>query len=219
MLFLGDIHGAFFDLERKIENEKIVNDTIIQLGDTGVGFYHMTEMTLTRLGEKLFERGLTMYMIRGNHDNPNYFQGLANYGKGLFLVPDYTYLKIENKLLLLIGGGISLDRTMRVQGQTYWLNEPIQKHKILNKNVDILVTHVPLPNKFNNPEGEGIVNHWKQYDRDLKIDLEKEHKVLNYLDETVHFKKWIAGHYHKNDIVETDKACYQIVDTLNFVKG
>jgi UDP-2,3-diacylglucosamine pyrophosphatase LpxH len=68
---------------------------------------------LEDLNEQLKKKNITMYAIRGNHDNPAFFKGdhiLSN----LKLLPDYTVLDLEGKKILLVGGAVSVDRVPRL---------------------------------------------------------------------------------------------------------
>ena len=52
--------------------------------------------------------------VRGNHDNPAYFDGATFYYKRFIAVPDYTILQACNHTILCVGGAISIDRIYRI---------------------------------------------------------------------------------------------------------
>ena len=59
LIFLGDIHGNFNNLKWQIETNKIIDATIIQVGDFGIGFTNENNRfnvfyTLLYLVKKLF---------------------------------------------------------------------------------------------------------------------------------------------------------------------
>ena len=60
------------------------------------------------------ERNVECYMIRGNHDNPAYFEGTTFSYKRFIAVPDYTILQACNHSILCVGGAISIDRIYRI---------------------------------------------------------------------------------------------------------
>ena len=51
--------------------------------------------------------------VRGNHDNPAYFNGNAFAYKRFIAVPDYAVIQACNRTILGVGGGISIDRVPR----------------------------------------------------------------------------------------------------------
>ena len=77
ILCLGDLHGNFNFLKNQIQSKKITDCTIIQVGDFGIGFTYKEndEQTLNSLNDFLKDVNVTMLAIRGNHDNPSFFNG------------------------------------------------------------------------------------------------------------------------------------------------
>ena len=116
ILVLGDIHGNFNYLKNQIIQKRISDCTIIQVGDFGIGFTHRDNdiATLESLNDFLIGHSITMLSIRGNHDDPSFFDGSVNYSN-LKLIKDYTSLEIEGNGYLFIGGAISVDRTERIK--------------------------------------------------------------------------------------------------------
>jgi len=162
--FLGDTHGQFNRMLQDIDIYNIENCNIIQVGDFGAGF-GISNSTYVEIGKFLEERKILMYVIRGNHDDPAYFKSLTNYGKGLFFVPDYTLLTLEGKNLLLIGGGVSIDKLQREKDISWWEDETIKFDKYKYSDVDILVTHVPHSDIFISVQsGKKTVEYWKSVD-------------------------------------------------------
>ena len=53
--------------------------------------------------------------VRGNHDNPAYFDGVQFNHKRFLAVPDYTILSACNHTILCVGGAVSIDRCLRMQ--------------------------------------------------------------------------------------------------------
>lgn len=52
--------------------------------------------------------------VRGNHDNPAYFDGAMLNFKRFVAVPDYSILQVCNHTILCVGGAISIDRIYRI---------------------------------------------------------------------------------------------------------
>ena len=121
---IGDIHGEFGTLLFHIRQYNIGNCGIIACGDIGLGFYteacHVKE--LKDVNKKLKEHNIVLFLFRGNHDDPAYFNretpfiALSN----IKIIPDYTVITATNQdderevvNILCVGGGISVDRIDR----------------------------------------------------------------------------------------------------------
>ncbi len=208
LIFIGDIHGEFDELTHQMSNQNIRNSTFIQVGDFGVGFKKKENeiKQLGKLNDRLRADNNMLYAIRGNHDDPAYFDGHVKYSN-LILLEDYSILEIEGKTILLIGGAISVDRTSRILNKNYWanegfvLNEEVLMSKInqLSK-LDIVVTH-NAPAEFEPIEMGKIVIEWTARDRQLLKDLKQEranHTALLSILVSQQLKPtyWYYGHFH-----------------------
>lgn len=211
IVFVGDIHGNFRVIENLI-GQLGQGDNIIQVGDFGLGFKPLYKdcESLSKLGKLLSEKGVDLYIIRGNHDDPEFWEidteknckGSYAGKQKIHLVPDYTTLNIENKTILFIGGAVSVDRKDRKEGVNYWVNEVVRQNSEFepNPNVDIVVTHTapygvpPLSNSGK------VLNYYKQFDDNLIDDIAIEREYMNYLFNLLYdsccLEHWIYGHFH-----------------------
>lgn len=118
LVFSGDIHGEFETMVYKLNN--YTETVLIVCGDIGMGF-HKDEYYLTlfkKLNLKLSKTGNHLVMFRGNHDNPDYFNGsFTKYKyKYLHLISDYTVVEVPGIAnVICIGGAASVDRSFRIQ--------------------------------------------------------------------------------------------------------
>lgn len=235
---LGDIHGNFNYLKHLLNSKKVSDCYIIQVGDFGAGFTSDTnELNLLNdLNKFLNDRNIIMYAIRGNHDDPKYFDGRIKL-TNLELVPDYTILDLEGNRIMCIGGAISVDRIPRISedminarygitNRNYWYDEAIifNEEAIINaKDINILVTHTApdfcVPdNKF----GFGyLVDEFALEDTKLKEDLKKERdlmtKIFDMLTENNNITTHFYGHFHrsnKNKIVNCEHILLDINELL-----
>lgn len=225
MIILGDTHGIkpVFEL---IDKYGITSENIIHVGDLGLGFLPIDKdlYNLSLLNEMLQVTDNTLYAIRGNHDNPIFWDkslglNLPTYSH-IHLVEDYSVIKIEECNILFIGGAISIDRSSRIQDKpypTWWKNEGfnLDKTKLgeiyLNHPViDIVVTH-NCPD-FCHPQFQenNLVKKWITLENqtpihssmNLKADILTERKrfteLYNILTQQAGYKikKWFYGHYH-----------------------
>lgn len=216
IVYIGDLHGNFNHITWWLKAHHIKNCTLVQVGDFGVGFKPNTEdYVLQTLNKELGKRESILLVIRGNHDNPIYFDGNHDYEFIKFL-PDYTDMEIDGLNHLFIGGAISIDRTVRVEGIDYWKNEgfvnDIEKAKSF-KNIDVVVTHT-APNFVSPLKLNGIVMHYAQKDDLLLSDLETERnaitEVFNEIKKNNQLKHHFYGHFH-DTAKETVDNCRHVM--------
>lgn len=213
LIFSGDIHSELRELVWKLTNQyKIENASVVVLGDFGVGFgsKNYMDQLYSKVSKKLEKNNITLYSIRGNHDDPEFFDGNHNYDRLIFL-EDYKLIEIEGHSLYPIGGAVSTDRTWRKEyndkmercgsnKRVWWEGEKIKEIplKSLPPRVEFIISHA-APISF---EPVFIRNDWKIKDEDLDLDTWKSIlKERNYLEEikkTINFKYWFFGHYHKS---------------------
>jgi UDP-2,3-diacylglucosamine pyrophosphatase LpxH len=206
LVFIGDVHGEFNELSDKVANTYLKNSSFIQVGDFGLGFKHRENETdhLNALNERLKDANNEMYVIRGNHDNPAYFNNDSGYSNIEFL-KDYSVLRIEDLTILLAGGAVSIDRSSRHIGSSYWVGEEFVYEESLVamsikelKTIDIVVTH-NSPIEFHPQDLNNNVMAWSRRDTDLLSDLSKERyrhsMLLNHLiGKKLKPKFWYYGH-------------------------
>lgn len=233
MIFLGDTHGNFNYVKWYIDQRKIRDNQIIHVGDYGVGFLDTEFKERNQMGifnKWLRERGLVMHVFRGNHDNPNYFNGEFMY-TNLKFHPDYTILEIEGKRLLGVGGALSIDRVPRRKANLeaarynrtqrfYWADEKFvldEEKTRAFRDIDIVVTHTAP--EFVYPVNGGktwpyIVKQFiDQGDPDLGKDLMEEratvtefYRILKKNNDNI--THWFYGHFH------TDKM--EVIGNITF---
>ena len=113
---VGDIHGCFNAVVAMIKRYGIRDSMIICCGDCGLGFNNPEgdKQLLSKLNKVCRQNNVRIIMVRGNHDNPKFFEnGLVN-TKYIMAVPDYT---VVNGNILCVGGATSIDRTHRLDGK------------------------------------------------------------------------------------------------------
>lgn len=136
---LGDHHGYTGEFFKAIAKQS-VRDAVILHGGDGEEGISFGPRQFEELNAEFAKRNLLFLGMRGNHCDPNLFNGsidLPHYR----LVPDYTRLSINGQSWLLIGGAISIDRLDRVPGIEWWPGENFQLRRDLIGPADVLVTH------------------------------------------------------------------------------
>ena len=206
----GDIHGDFNQLVFKVCVQYQMRDTLlIVAGDCGFGFekpgYY--EDMARRNAKRLSESNNWIVFVRGNHDNPAYFDGSTFKHRRMMAVPDYTVIQACGHTILCVGGAISIDRSYRLEQWNneqkrlsrmhpdvpdgrlakhyYWADEaPIYDDIRLNKinekfAIDIVVTH-STPS-FCQLQNKNFLMQYASSDEALLDDVRMERETMDAL--------------------------------------
>lgn len=224
----GDWHGDWKTVIAEIKRLDLRDCTIIQAGDFGIGFETKKKdlAALKYLNVTLKSRNIQLYAIRGNHDNPAWFDGSVA-TSNIKLLADYSVVEVDGAKVLCVGGAISIDRKPnpeqldyrgkewkgRKENVNYWTNEPfvfdLEKAKSIS-DIDIVVTH-SAPD-FCEPRGKSGLATWIKYDRGLIEECAKERNDHSKLYDILvangcPLKYWFYGHfhyYHREEFQNTD---------------
>jgi len=214
LLFLGDHHGAWLQLFDIIEDNKISDCQIISVGDSGIGFTGKKNQIdkIDRLNNEFKNKNIKFMSIRGNHDDPSYFMGddiisLSNFE----LIEDYSVYEHDSKLIQFIGGAVSIDRTGRKEGISYWVGESVNFNREKCKEVDVLVTHTApswcFPQQFNE-----MVYGWAREDADLLEDLTDERSVMDEIFKICKPRLHLYGHFHSSVTEKINGCNHKLLD-------
>ena len=195
----GDSHGLSY-IRKALD---LIPDGAdwFHVGDVGLGFqtYGMDWQALETINALCFQRGISFFAVRGNHDSPGWWKNtkLSN----LWLVPDYTGFEFPNgETLLAVGGAYSIDRCHRNLNVDYWEDEvtpPLiggapQKY-------DYVLAH-DCPSFVNKPSeslkyfGNLPHNHKIRFGTDLIEEAESQRQVMNSIFYSAQPKAYIYGH-------------------------
>ncbi len=113
----GDIHGEFETLVYEIGRHQITDSIVIVAGDCGFGFSRPTyydDLYTKKMHKKLEKANVLLLMVRGNHDDPVFFEKeLIDYPY-MKALPDYTIVHTQSHNVLCVGGAVSVDRNFRL---------------------------------------------------------------------------------------------------------
>ena len=202
LVLVGDIHGEFRTLVwNATERYKLEDADIVVLGDFGVGFDGTIPGTYAHLEKKLKKHNLHLWALRGNHDDPEWFDGTHDF-EFLTFLQDHREVEIAGNSCYVIGGAASTDIEWRLKrnneaGHKYpvwWEGEYIAEKpaKDLPGRVDIILSHdaplafEPVTTRFSEtPE-------W-QYEK-----IVKGREYLSQVLQETTTDYWYYGHYHKH---------------------
>ena len=94
---IGDIHGRFDSINNFIRKNDICDSLIIICGDCGFGFENIEyyqKKVFPSLKRNLTKYKDTIIFIRGNHDDPSYYNNSLFNFKRIKTIPDYTVLNV-----------------------------------------------------------------------------------------------------------------------------
>lgn len=198
LYFCGDIHGNLTYISYIIHSKHLHNACIVICGDVGLGFNIPNEKhNISYINKCLCKTNCFVIAIRGNHDNPNCFTDIKLGNSNWINVQDYTIINVCGKNILCIGGGISIDRTLRTPLKTYWENESIQYKPKSNVKVDIIASH-EAPNGVYPYVLSQIVLDFAEHDQNLIADITSSRLSLDKVweDYKCDISHWYYGHYH-----------------------
>lgn len=236
-IVIGDTHRNHKLIIHRIKTLQIEDTTLLHVGDFGVGYlkYSREIEELETLNDFLASKNCHLYVIRGNHDNPIFFEGNHDYSN-LHLMPDYSVIEVNGEKVLMVGGAVSVNRVelrdIMLHNLNYnkfdeywWKDEAfvldMDKLKDL-RDIRYVVTHscpnftFPFNDQSNIPLSHGsfVESYVHRFgDTSLKNDLNKERnnitEMYNILNENNYIDKWFYGHYHTSE--------RQLVDSTNFI--
>lgn len=216
----GDIHGEFRQLIFNIKRLSITDALIVVAGDCGIGFekpgYY--DQLYNRISQTLKKRNVKLLLIRGNHDDPEYFDGNKINYPYMTALPDYSVIRFNGQSAMCVGGGISIDREARkmdmwlnkVKGKmccpSYWADEQVVFNEQLLgeiKSEEILINAVishTAPSFCFPTTKEGVAG-WLLKDSTLELDLDTERqtmdKLFGYLIRNNNpIADWYYSHFH-----------------------
>ncbi len=236
----GDIHGEFRTLLYKIKRRKISNAVILIAGDCGIGFEKREyyEQLYQKLSKTLQKLNCQLLLMRGNHDEPEYFEQRLIDFPYMKTLADYSVIRFKSRNILTVGGAISVDRmyrldTMQRTGRwnndnpkCYWeneaatFNEPalteLKSNDIL---IDTVITHTAP--SFCMPLTKSGIDSWLANDEQLSKDITNERmvmdKIFNQLLYDAHpVSDWFYGHFHDSHVEYISSICFRMLGIMEF---
>lgn len=243
----GDIHGDFNGVIGKLCLQyQLENTLLIVAGDCGFGFNEVGyyKEVARRHRKRLNDSNNWVVFVRGNHDNPAYFDGKAINHKRFIAVPDYSIIQAAGLTILCVGGAISIDRQYRIkvwqqnkgrfpapsdqdplEPNYYWENEsPIldtEKLAVIGEQfkVDAVITHT-APSFCELQSKLGLAS-WCLEDEKLMEDVNVERAIMDqlyqYLKDANHpISHWCYGHFHQSWHQNINGTFFKLLDILEF---
>lgn len=202
LYLLGDYHKQEAQLIEFLESiEK--GSSVIQLGDLEA--HHPAD--LIHLDELLWQHKVTMYCLRGNHDNPKFWTDREKWTgllelRNLVLLDEVDCVMWSGIKFITVNGAVSVDRTcIRFdRGECYPSEEQIPSDVIQRiKEIgpgEILLTHTGNPNTHTGKND--FVDSYASTDEHLLNDIQKERTLVQKIQIASGCKKHFYGHFHQS---------------------
>ncbi len=231
LYIVGDIHGKFLTFEKSMGDKK--DSDFILAGDVGLGFHskEIYEDWMSEWNEQLKKDGNTVYFLRGNHDDPSFWNNDRINFSNIILIKDYDVLRLKNKNILCVGGALSVDRKYRKEGSTYWTDEEfVLDEDRLNKYTDINIVVTHSAPEFSYPRGydTDFLKSFYYGDPELRMDLMMERaeisRMYSVLTHKTLFKQnndiyaWYYGHFHQKKTEYHNDIMFRLCDVGEIVE-
>lgn len=229
--FVGDIHGNFKGLANYLKRYGITDGALVFCGDCGFGFNTLQgtkdmfskRAKLTSLCKSC---NIELFFVRGNHDDPSWFNDIDFMCSNIHMVSDYSIISTPQHNILCVGGGLSIDRVARWECfnrkvaeyrrwhkctteqakkcccNVWWKGEmPVYNEELidnLGKRIDVVCTHA-APSIA--PPSLATHFHYEEVDKNLLTDSNIERATLDDVYRRLLYdghplQQWFYGHYH-----------------------
>ena len=205
----GDTHGNQILWDACITSFLKPGDTIIVLGDFGIGFFDGKYWPEEMFFDYLAEQPYTVLFVDANHENYDKLNAYEvsewNGGRVHRIRPNVIHLmrgeiyEIDGKKVFTFGGGYSLDRDFRVPGKTWWSEEmpsdadyrnATEHLKTADFRVDYILSHTAPVN---------TVDYMSRLRLGIKNTVVEEAPLTSYLQwvqENTAYNRWYFGHFY-----------------------
>ena len=242
---IGDIHEKFDVIRDKVKYYELENMILFQVGDFGVGFNYNNprepikeKRKLLMLNEFLEKRNIVLHVIRGNHDNPMFFDGKHNFTNIIFM-QDYDLVDIGEIRVLGVGGATCVDRKPnhlvvdyrgkgwkgRREGIDWWADEKIVYDEEKVKNifgVNVVLTHTAPDFVYPEIFHGRTIKKWIECDPELENELIEERldvtKLYKELNKYNPIENWFYGHFHRTQKEKKDNTTFTLLDVNGFAE-
>lgn len=215
ILILGDTHGQWGDLNIVIARALRKHPDItafVQVGDMGYAWPggQPFKFLKTYMDDALLEKAEStpFYWLDGNHENHDQLDadGGAYQPNMIYQARGSIRELDEGKRAMFFGGASSIDKSMRIEGKSWWPQESIKYGQVLSAlqqpgPIDIMFSH-EYPSAF---QYRSYEDNFGKGDQDALEALR-----LNFRP-----KFWIFGHHHhfeQGECEGTKWMCAPIID-------
>lgn len=228
---------ASFDMSYSYDNSVIIVSGNCGIGTKSRKFY---EDMFSELDKVLAANNCYILFVRGNNDDPSYFDGKYIDFEHVKTLPDYSVICLRTFNCLCVGGSISIDKEWKMSQEEkfgkklFWENEsPKFDEKLLNEilaefRISCVVTSTsptfvfPGTNSYKRSK-------WFSDDKSILKDFSSERKTIDKVYERIvdsdskpyvwFYGRFKLAHNDKtNDILFSSLQQYQVVQVNNLIQ-
>jgi hypothetical protein len=139
---------------------------------------------IKELNKKFKDNGAYVVFMRGNENNPDYFDGEKINYSNIIAVPDYSILSTKFGNILIIGGQLSVNRSWKKKHGNYWENEmpkfdEMSIKEIGTEKLEINVLISSVSPSFCTENEADRIEPWLSQDKTLKEDAMAEREIMD----------------------------------------
>lgn len=206
MILVGDVHGRLDDFRRNMKrlHKDHPDETIVQVGDMGIGFPKSQSTMLPPFCK----------FIRGNHDKPEDCRAHSNY------LGDFGAIEIDGHKVFYVGGAWSIDRPMRIEGVSWWPEEELSIAELnqalelyIETKPDIMITHDGPQHATTYILNRFALASQNSYRFETPVAT-RTGQALYAMFEAHQPKLWVFGHWHYSWIKRINGTVFLCLNEL-----
>ena len=205
----GDIHGNQVLWDTCINSFLKSGDKIAVPGDIGIGFFDGKFWTEEMFFDYIAEQDYTVLFCDGNHENFEKLNGYVvsdwNGGRVHFIRNNLIHLmrgeiyEIDGSTFLTFGGGFSIDKEFREPRNIWWPEEMPNASEYENASNNLIRHDCKVDYILTHTAPGDTVAYLSYLNLGIRNNILEEKPLtdfLNWVANTVEYKKWYFGHYH-----------------------
>ena len=233
----GGILGTIFEAYPRDKKKTLSyeNSLIVVSGNSGIGlkkraFY---EELFSHLEKILAANNCYLFFVRGNNDDPSYFENRLIDFEHIKTIPDYSVIVLKTYNCLCIGGSVSIDKEWKLSQENtfgkkcFWENEsPLLDEAKLDEILDSFKISCVITSTSPSfaPPSTNLFRNSKWFDNNAEMvqEFSKERKVMDaiyakFVDRDSKPFLWLYGRFklnqcaNSNDILFSSLSQYQII--------
>jgi predicted phosphodiesterase len=206
MILVGDVHGMLDTFRRRMKEmkKKFPDETVIQVGDLGLGFPKSESPVLPKHCK----------FIRGNHDNPAVCRIHPNY------LGDFGATEIDGHSIFYVSGAWSIDRKDRTEGVSWWPDEELtiaELNTALDQYIatkpEIMITHDGPQQATTYILNRFMLSNNIAYSERTPTTT-RTGQALYAMFEAYQPKLWVFGHWHYSWIKRINGTVFMCLNEL-----
>jgi hypothetical protein len=226
----GDTHGNQFKWVEQMQPILGQHDTIIVCGDFGVGFWDGRYWPEEMFYDFLSEQKYTVLFLDGNHED---FDKLNRYPVEIWcggrvhkirhnlihLMRGEVYC-LEGNSIFVFGGGYSIDKDFRKEGESWWPQEMPSEEEYRNATANLKKVDYQVDYMLTHTAPSETVYYLSTLRKlGIKDNVTEELPLTAFLDEVqrkVTYQRWYFGHFHAD--VEVWRNQTAVFNTIRRLK-